>query len=140
MESQLDGLASIPNRLNIESAATDATKDIFSNKQETLFQTVVKRAQAFEEFSKQISLELQTLYQEYLTQQIESELQSKLKKKKCKCKEQVEVQKQLIDSLKVRINKLETESITKNQEISKLSQDIDKFLELRTKEANINVK
>src|SRR4051794_11584345 len=117
MELPLDVPVSIHNRLNNASVSKDITKNIFSNNQESLFQNVVKRAQVFEEFSKQISLELQTLYQEYLTQQIENELQitmNQIKKKNCKCKEQIEVQKQLIDSLKGRIVKLESESITKN--------------------------
>ena len=80
METQLYGLASIQNTLNIESAVEDATRNTFSNKQESLFQTVVERAQVFEEYSKKISLELQTLYQEYLAQQIESELQITMNK------------------------------------------------------------
>ncbi|RGB28217.1 hypothetical protein C1646_768068, partial [Rhizophagus diaphanus] len=147
MEPPLEVPFSIQNRLNNLSVSKDITNNnVLSNKPESLFQTVVKRAQVFEEFSKQISLELQTLYQEYLTHQIETELQitmNNIKKKNCKCKEQIEEQKQLINSLKGRIIKLESESITKNQEISKLNEDIDNFLEvnkLRTEGVNTIVK
>jgi len=55
----------------------------------------------------------------------------------CNCKEQIESQIQLIDSLRIRIEELEIDSIIKNQEIKKLQQGFDdlfKFNKLRTKE------
>src|SRR2546423_8078303 len=104
MESQKnnveDGFAAfsafspMQNRMNFES--TSSTRNQFSNKQDNLFQTLIKQAQVFEEFSKlskRISLELQTSYQEYLTQRKESEL-AKHGKDNCSCKELIESQKQ----------------------------------------------
>lgn len=40
----------------------------------------------------------------------------------CECEEQINIQSQIIDSLKVRIEKLETDSVVKNQDIKKLQQ------------------
>ena len=60
MESQKnnveDGFAAfsafspMQNRMNFES--TSSTRNQFSNKQDNLFQTLIKQAQVFEEFSK----------------------------------------------------------------------------------------
>src|ERR1051325_2101730 len=130
----------IQNKTNFESYTT--TKNQYLNKKDNLFKTLIKQAQVFEEFSKlskRISSELQTSYQEYLTQKKESEL-NKLGKENCNCKELIEAQRQLIDSLRARIKKLEVDSNSKSQDIKKLRQDINNCLELQAKGSIIDNK
>src|SRR3954452_18466009 len=77
-----------------------------------------KQTKGSENLCKQISLDVQNSFKVYLTQQNEInkaemesfEIESFLKK----CEEKIDYQSQLINSLKVRIEELEIDSIIKN--------------------------
>src|SRR6266540_2130652 len=88
------------------------------------YKLIENQAKEFEEFGKQMSLDLQNSYKECQDESIKMEKESK---KDCECKEQIVAQEQLIDSLRARIEELETDSIIKEQDIKKLRQDFLDF-------------
>src|SRR6266542_3221356 len=121
------------------------------------YKLIVKQAKEFEEFGKQMGLDLQNFYKEFLVQQNEISKEEinpfDIEKVFKKCKEQIDSQSQLIKSLKTRIEELETDSLIKTQDIKKLqnefkvlatptvtsaAQDDKKYVSLITNENNIN--
>ncbi|CAI2164677.1 3740_t:CDS:1 [Funneliformis geosporum] len=103
-------------------------------KQEPLVHILEKQAKEFEEFGKRMSVELQSSYQDYIRQHepnipksdTESEVKSAIT---CECKEKTK----LINSMKARIEELESESIIKNQEIKKLQIDVQSLFDMLSK-------
>ncbi|CAI2166580.1 1979_t:CDS:1 [Funneliformis geosporum] len=92
------------------------------------YELIENQAKEFKEFGKQMSLDLFMAYKEHLNQDEESVNMENESKKDCECKEQIIAQEQLIDSLRARIEELETDSMIKNQDIKKLRQD---FIDLK---------
>ncbi|CAG8698096.1 14260_t:CDS:2 [Funneliformis caledonium] len=109
-------------------------------KQEPLVHILEKQAKEFEEFGKRMSVELQSSYQDYIRQNEpniqksnpESEVKSAIT---CECREKTK----LINSLKTRIEELETESIIKNQELKKLQLDVQLLFDIVSKNGITNV-
>ncbi|RIA79166.1 hypothetical protein C1645_116547, partial [Glomus cerebriforme] len=113
--------------MNINKNDSDSNNNIdLLNKQ--FYELTVKQANEFEEFGKQMSLELRNFYKEYSARQNESlKMETKfveMEKVVKKFEEQIDSQSQLIDSLKARIEELETDSLIKNQDIKQLQNEL----------------
>jgi hypothetical protein len=109
---------------------------------------IIKQAKEFENFGKQMSLNLQNFRKEFLIQQNEIINEPfDIEKVFNNYKEKIDSQLKLIDSLKNRIEELETNSFIKSQDIKKLQNDLKDFKEsatpvatLATHENDINLK
>src|SRR2546421_3095636 len=104
-----------------------------------LFKLREKQAKEFEIFGQRMYQELHNSFLSLQEKLIKNELENdneslQIKdfykemfgenvKKPCECKEQINFQLQLINTLKTRIETLETDSIIKDQDIMKLQQE-----------------
>ncbi|CAG8543929.1 16016_t:CDS:1 [Funneliformis caledonium] len=111
-------------RININN---DSLNDKIAAHNDPFYKLIENQAKEFKEFGKQMSLDLYIAYKEHLNQDEEIIKMEKESKNDCECKEQIIAQEQLIDSLRARIEELETDSIIKNQDIKKLRQDFIDF-------------
>ncbi|RIA99331.1 hypothetical protein C1645_800694 [Glomus cerebriforme] len=108
-----------------------------------LHDLIERQAKEFEEFGKRMSLELQNFYKEYLIRQkgigkFDNDT-SEIEKVCKEYEEKIYSQSQLIESLKVRIENLETNSIIKDQDIKDLRNEFDESVKiLSEQENNIN--
>ncbi|CAG8761765.1 2067_t:CDS:1, partial [Funneliformis caledonium] len=104
------------------------------------YKLIEKQTKEFEEYIR-VSLDLQTTYKEYLVQQNESKQNNsmdtlvEIKKIYERYDEKIDTQSKLIDSLKARIEELETDSIIKNQDIKKLQQE---FIDFKNRDKKSN--
>lgn len=97
----------------------------FNNQPKNPFYNFIEKAKEFEEFGKQINLDLQNSYKEYLDQQMEREFIEEKNYKKYE--EKIVYQSQLIDNLRARVEELETDSVIKDQDIKKLRNELNDF-------------
>src|SRR3954451_11554408 len=81
----------------------------FNDNPNNPFYNFVEKAKEFEEFGKQMNLDFQNSYKEYLDQQMEKDFIEERKYKKCE--EKIIFQSQLIDTLRARVEELETDSV-----------------------------
>ncbi|RIA79110.1 hypothetical protein C1645_765540 [Glomus cerebriforme] len=93
---------------------------------DTLFTLLEKQAKEFETFGKRMSLDVQNSYKIFI-QQHELTKTSELDIILGKQQGQLESQSHLIDSLRSRIEELESDSIKKNHEIKRLKNEILDF-------------
>ncbi|CAG8543951.1 16017_t:CDS:1, partial [Funneliformis caledonium] len=110
--------------INVENVTLNEKSTVLNDTFHELFEN---QAKEFEALGKQMSLDLHDAYKEYLNQDEEIIKMEKESKSDCECKEQIIAQEQLIDSLRARIEELETDSMIKNQDIKKLRQDFVDF-------------
>ncbi|GBB83266.1 hypothetical protein RclHR1_01000022 [Rhizophagus clarus] len=104
------------------------------SKNDLLHNLIEKQANEFEEFGKRMSSDLKNIYKEYIDQQnndVKINTNSIETENVCNnCNnydERIDSQSQLIDSLKARIEELETDSLIKEQDIRKLRNEFDDF-------------
>jgi hypothetical protein len=101
------------------------------SKSDPFYNLIEKQAKEFEEFGKRMSLDLQNTYKEYLIQQNNNiKVNSSTVETDDVCKkydEKIDSQSQLIDSLKARIEELETDSLIKEQDLRKLRNEFNNF-------------
>ncbi|GBB88869.1 hypothetical protein RclHR1_01550006 [Rhizophagus clarus] len=116
----------------MNSTKTFETKQDIETK-DPLSHILEKQAKEFEDFSKRMTLEFQSSYQEYLKRNEIQKLYSGIEI--CQCKEKDEI----INSLKSRIDELEKDSITKNQEIKNLQKNIQSIFDIIVKKGIANV-
>ncbi|CAI2166581.1 1980_t:CDS:1 [Funneliformis geosporum] len=107
-------------KINVENEKSTVLND-------PLYELIEKQAKEFKVLGKQMSLDLRDIYKEHLNQDEEVIKLEKESKSDYESKEQIIVQEQLIDSLRARIEELETDSMIKNQDIKKLRQDFVDF-------------
>uniref|UniRef100_A0A1D1YJQ3 Uncharacterized protein n=1 Tax=Anthurium amnicola TaxID=1678845 RepID=A0A1D1YJQ3_9ARAE len=122
----------------MNSTTTFETKQEIE-KQDPLSFILEKQTKEFEDFSKRMSLEFQSSYQEYLKQQNELKLRklnSRLESEcgTCQCKEK----DVLINSMKARIEELEKDSYNKNQDIKKLQEKVQSLFNIIIKKGITN--
>jgi hypothetical protein len=118
---------------SINSTKTFETKQDIE-KQDPLTHILEKQAKEFEDFSKRMSLEFQSSYQEYIKRQ--NELQNLYPiVETCQCKEK----ENIINSLKSRIEELENDSIIKNQDIKNLQKNVQSLINIIIKKGIANI-
>ncbi|CAB4432443.1 unnamed protein product [Rhizophagus irregularis] len=110
----------------------EETKQNIEN-QDPLTHILEKQAKEIEDFSKRMSLEFQTSYQEYIKKQNEQKLYPEIET--CQCKEKDNI----IQSLKSRIEELEKESYNKNQDIKNLQKNVQSLFNIIVKKGIANV-
>ncbi|CAB4386530.1 unnamed protein product [Rhizophagus irregularis] len=95
------------------------------------YNLIEKQAKEFEEFGKRMSLDLQNTYREYLIQQtdiIKENTNPVETENVCnKHDEIIDSQSQLIDSLRARVEILETDHLIKEQDFRKLRNEFNDF-------------
>ncbi|CAG8435637.1 10808_t:CDS:2 [Rhizophagus irregularis] len=112
----------------------------FASPNNPLYDLIERQAKEFEEFGKRMSLDLQNFYKEYLNRQ---KGMNKVKngyneiEKVCKeFEEKIILQSQLIESLKARIEELETDSIVKDQDIKILRNEFNESVKTLSEQDN----
>ncbi|GBB88877.1 hypothetical protein RclHR1_01550011 [Rhizophagus clarus] len=112
--------------------------DCYNEETHPLYQLLKKQATEFELFGQRLRTEIQNSYQEFIklqqqqeqeeTNQINHETSAEFQRTQQFINELTNLgnsQTELIESLKSRVEELETESLIKNQDIKKLRQDLE---------------
>ncbi|RIA79164.1 hypothetical protein C1645_794789 [Glomus cerebriforme] len=129
-ESFTSSVSSTQNETKIDIDKNNSNNEIMIQNN-PFYNLIKKQAKEFEEFGKRMSLDLQNSFKEYSVQQngiIKSETDpDETVKIFKKYEEKIDSQTHLIDSLRARIEELETDSIIKDQDIKKIKHEFDDF-------------
>ncbi|GBC03534.1 hypothetical protein RclHR1_05180011 [Rhizophagus clarus] len=105
-----------------------------------LYDLIERQAKEFEEFGKRMSSDLQNFYKEYLNRQKginkAKNGYSEIEKVCKEFEEKIVLQSQVIESLKARIEELETDSIVKDQDIKFLRNELNESVKILSEQDN----
>ena len=91
------------------------------------YNLIEQQANIFEEFGKRMGLDWKNSYKDYVIQQKETTVSIEMERIYKKFEDKLASQSQLIDSLRSRIEELETDSIVKDQNYKKLQNEFNGF-------------